>query len=65
MEYDKKIMTLTELVKMGFSKKELMEIYRSRHQTVAWKGGNGKKNSPIYFSTEDLEKYRKSKCTGV
>lgn len=65
MEYEKKVMTLKELEKMGFSKKELLQIYRSRHQTIAWKGGKGGKTSTIYFSTEDLEKYRKSKCTGV
>lgn len=65
MEYGKKVMTLKELEKMGFSRKELLQIYRSRHQTIAWKGGKGGKTSTIYFSTEDLEKYRKSKCTGV
>lgn len=65
MEYKKQIMTLTELVEMGWSRKELLGIYRSRHQTIAWKGGKGGKTSTIYFSTSDLEKYRKAKCTGV
>ncbi len=65
MEYKKQIMTIKELIEMGWSKKELLEIYRSRHQTIAWKGGKGGKTSTIYFSTGDLEKYRKSKCTGV
>ena len=65
MEYPKKIMTLTELTALGFSKKELLAIYRSRHQSIAWKGGSGGKTSTIYFSTDDLEAHRIKKCTGV
>ena len=58
MEYEKKVMSLKELTEKpyGFSRKELLMIYRSRHQTIAWKGGKGGKTSTIYFSTEDLEK---------
>lgn len=65
MTYPKEVMTITELCKMGFSRKELLQIYRSRRQTVAWKTGNGGKTSTIYFSTEELEKWRKAKCTGM
>lgn len=63
MEYSKKVMTLRELIAMGFCESELMAIYRMRNNGIAWKAGS--RNSPIMFSTEDLERYRKSKCTGV
>ena len=65
MNYPKKVMTLKELTEMGFSKKELLGIYHLRRQNIAWKGGKGGKTSTIYFSTEDLEKHRIAKCTGI
>jgi hypothetical protein len=65
MIYPKEVMTIKELVNMGFSRKELLQIYRQRGQSIAWKSGTGGETSTIYFSTQDLEKYRKAKCTGV
>lgn len=65
MEYPKKIMTLNELVKLGFKKNELLTIYRRRNNGIAWKTGTGGKTSTILYSTEDLEKYRRAKCTGI
>lgn len=65
MEYPREVMTIKELTAMGFSRKWLLQIYRSRRQDVAWKTGTGGKTSTIYFSTQDLEKYRKAQCTGV
>jgi hypothetical protein len=62
MDYPKEVMTLKELVNMGFSKKELYNIAHMRRQTIAWKSGKGGKTSNIYFSTQELEKYRKAKC---
>lgn len=62
MNYPKEIMTLTQLTKMGFNRKELLAIYHQRRQEVAWKGGTGGRTSTIYFSTEELEKTRKAKC---
>lgn len=65
MKYEKAVMTITELKKMGFPEEWLRSIYRNRHQTIAWKMDASKKNSPILFDTEELEKYRKAHCTGV
>lgn len=79
MKYPKKVMTIRELTRtddkenpennIGFSKEWLLEIYRSRSINrqfrIAWKQNENKPNSTIYFDTEALEKYRKSKCTGV
>lgn len=65
MTYEKQVMTITELKKMGFPEEWLRGIYRSRHQTIAWKMNADKNNSPILFDTEELEKYRKAHCTGV
>ncbi len=66
MKYPKAIMSISELKKMGFSERWLREIYRNRHQNIAWKmGGEEKKSSRIYYSTEELEKYRRAQCTGV
>lgn len=65
MNYPKQVMTITELKKMGFPEDWLRAIYRSRHQTIAWKMNADKSNSLILFDTEELEKYRKAHCTGV
>lgn len=65
MKYAKQVMTITELKAMGYPEEWLREIYRNRHQTIAWKMNPNKKNSPILFDTEELEKYRKAHCTGV
>lgn len=64
MKYPKEVMTMKELIEMGFSEKELFEIYRKRNNGIAWKSGKSE-NSKILFSTQDLEKYRVNKCTGT
>lgn len=61
MKYPKAVMRLSELVEMGWTKQELLFIYRTT-KTIAWKGKS--RNSPIQFDTEELEKYRKAQCTG-
>ncbi len=69
MKYPKQVMKISELTKMGFAKSELLEIARSRsinkNHAIAWQKNASKSNSPYYFDTEELEKYRKSKCTGL
>lgn len=65
MEYPKPIMTKRELMELGYKEEWLMEIYRSRRQDIAWKIHPNKRNSPILFDTSELEKYRRSCCTGV
>ncbi len=56
MEYQKPVMKMGELVKMGFPRSFLDEAYRERGQDFAQKGA--KKNSPIFFDTELFEKWR-------
>ena len=56
MKYDKPIMRMSELVKMGFPRSFLDEAYRERGQDFAQKGP--KSNSPIFFDTERFEKWR-------
>ena len=65
MKYPKQIMTIKELLPYGWKRRELMDIYRSRNQKVAWKCGRGGRTSTIKFDTEELEKYRRAHCTGV
>lgn len=66
MKYPKQVMTIKELRAMGYPDEWLREIYRKRNQKIAWKmGGEDKRNSTILFDTEELEKYRRSQCTGV
>lgn len=64
MEYPKQVMKIKELEGLGFDRKWLLQIYRSRRQDIAWKTGKKGRTSTIYFSTQDLEKYRKAQCTG-
>ena len=59
MEYDKPIMRMSELVKIGFPRSFLEEAYREKGQTFAQKGA--KKNSPIFFDTAMFEKWRLNK----
>lgn len=65
MNYPKQVMKIKELVAMGYPEEWLLAIYRNRHQKIAWKMDESKSNSPILFDTEELEKYRRSCCTGV
>lgn len=58
MQYPKKIMRLQELKKIGFPEAYLMRIYRTKGQTIAWKMNQTRRNSPIVFDTEGLEKLR-------
>ena len=64
MNYPKPVMKLSELKKMGFTEDWLMFIFHKRYdRKIAWKAGRAQ-NSPILFDTEELEKYRRSQCTG-
>lgn len=62
MKYPKPVMRKSELMKeMNFSESFLDRAFRSKGQTFAWKISN-KRNSPIEFDTEGLEKYRLTQC---
>jgi hypothetical protein len=52
---------MTDLIKLGLPREYLETIYRRSNQKVAWKM-NGKRNSPILFDTEELEKVRIAAC---
>jgi hypothetical protein len=62
MNYPSKVMRATELVKMGWPERSLREIFNIPGQKIAWKMSNAV-NSPILFDTEELEKFRKARCT--
>lgn len=68
MTYPKAVMTIKELVEMGYQDEWLRKIYRSRSinrdHSIAWKLSPDKPKSTIQFDTEALEKYRKAQCTG-
>lgn len=56
MKYPKKLMSITELCKLGFSKNDLYAAAHHKHadQYIMWTKGGGK----ILFDTEAFEKYR-------
>lgn len=63
MQYPKPVMKISELKEMGFPEEWLLEVFRMQDKRgIAWKGK--KKNSPIHFDTEALEKYRIAQCVG-
>lgn len=68
MDYPKPMMKISELTKMGYSKEWLLEIARSRvinrDYKIVTQKNPAKKNSPFYFDTEALEKYRRARSTG-
>lgn len=61
MNYPKKIMSMTALTEMGFPEPFLRKAYADPKQEFAWKSDATKKNSPILYDTEGLEKYRLEK----
>lgn len=58
MEYPKKIMKISELTKLGYTKEFLMNAYRVPGQRFAMKENMLKSNSVIIFDTEEFEKWR-------
>lgn len=57
MEFEKKVMKISELKKIGFSEDYLLEIARHPNQDFAWKQNPGKINSPLLFDTDRLQKF--------
>lgn len=58
MEYPSKVMKISELIKMGFTREMLMNAYRVKGQNFAWKMNPGRKTSKIMFDTTEFEKWR-------
>lgn len=58
MEYPKKVMRMTELMKMGFPETMLLKATQEKGQTFAWKNNPNARNSPLLFDTEEFEKWR-------
>lgn len=58
MEYPKKVMRKSELMKMGFPGEFLMYVFRFKGQQVAWKLNPTKSNSVIVFDTDALDRFR-------
>nr|WP_288539762.1 hypothetical protein [uncultured Dorea sp.] len=58
MEYPKKIMSRSELMKMGFTEKYLIRAFVSPGQTFAWQDDPAVQNSKFFYDTEGLEDWR-------
>lgn len=58
MEYPKKIMSRSELIKMGFTEKYLIRAFSSPGQTFAWQDDPAVQNSKFFYDTEGLEEWR-------
>lgn len=58
MKYPKRIMKISELTDIGFTREMLMNAYRVKGQIFAWKMNPGRKTSTILFDTEEFEKWR-------
>lgn len=61
MTYPKEVMSLKELIKMGFPENWLMRLYRVNNNGLAWKAGHHK-NNKILFDVERLERIRVAEC---
>lgn len=61
MTYPKEVMSLKELIKMGFPENWLMRLYRMKNNGLAWKAGHHK-NNKILFDVERLERIRVAEC---
>lgn len=58
MEYPKQVMTMPELVSMGFPQELLKIAYRAKGQTFAQKINPAVRNSTIFFDTVGFEEWR-------
>ncbi|MDE6052487.1 MAG: hypothetical protein K2G55_01715 [Lachnospiraceae bacterium] len=54
-KYPKRIMRLSELIKLGYTREYLMKQYRIKGQRFAKKQNPALRNSPIIFDTELFE----------
>ena len=54
----KKIMSRSELIKMGFTEKYLIRAFSSPGQTFAWQDDPAVQNSKFFYDTEGLEEWR-------
>ena len=61
MKYPKSVMSLRELMDMGFPENWLMRLYRVKNNGLAWKAGLHK-NNKILFDVERLERIRVAEC---
>lgn len=53
MKYPKDLMSITELVDMGYSRDMLMNYSKARNAPVVWTMGGGK----VYFKTAELDAF--------
>lgn len=61
-EPKKEVMSLVELTNSGYSRRDLLRIFRTQgSKGIAWKTGSAP-NCPIYFDVSKLEKAIKAKC---
>ena len=56
--YPKKVMKISELTELGFTRDYLLAVYANPKQDFAWKMNATKKTSPICFDTAGFEKWR-------
>lgn len=56
MVYPKQIMSISELVRMGFSRNQLIELSRSRGQKCCYRMNPNKPGSKIMIDTAKLDK---------
>lgn len=61
-KYDKPVMKMTELMKLGFPRSYLTKIYNTGNRNISWKTGPGK-NDMILFDTGEFEKYRQKQMS--
>ncbi len=53
MEYPKELMSISELVQLGYTRDMLMNYSRARGAPVVWTMGGGK----VYFKTSELDAF--------
>ena len=53
MKYPKELMSITELIELGYSRDLLMNYSKARNAPVVWTMGGGK----VYFKTSELEDF--------
>lgn len=53
MDYPKELMSISELIKLGYTRDMLMNYSRARGAPVVWTMGGGK----VYFKTSELDAF--------
>lgn len=62
IKYEKPVMTMTQLLRMGFTRVMLDRAFNYPNQTFAWRADPSKRGSTKMFDTAGFERWRQEQA---